>query len=212
MIILSNKLTTGEITFIFRIVIQILSYLGLYLLGRVVLGNAPRVAPLETHDVLNRFVGKSTTTLTSLRWIWKRIIRRNRDPIPSLALAFAFALALLYGVTVTVSDIGLIGIRSCTVAGPSHEDFPASIRSDSDALALVMTNMLNGTDPHSVNSYRCDAPMQRACITTTSGTQISLRRCAPPGTTPHTVKDPPSSLSILPIAIFSCQKILLKIV
>ncbi|KDR71827.1 hypothetical protein GALMADRAFT_281662 [Galerina marginata CBS 339.88] len=157
MLVISNKLTTGQITFILRVVIQILSYGGLFLIGLIILGNAPRVAPLETHDVLNRVVGKSTTTITSLKWITRRVFRRSRDPIPSSRLAIALALSLCYGLFVSLSDIGFIGFHSCTVAGSTYQDFPASVKTDSDALALISANMINGTDPHSIKSYRCDA-------------------------------------------------------
>ncbi|PPR04420.1 hypothetical protein CVT26_002286 [Gymnopilus dilepis] len=171
--ILSNDLSTGEITFIARVCIQLFSYLGVYLLALIVLGNAPKTASLETHDLLNRFVGQSSTFLFTLRWMWHRITGRRRDPVSAWALGAALALALLFGVTVGVSDIGLIGIHSCTTAGPTLQDFPASIRSDSDALALVTANLLNGTDPSSVNAYRCDS----------TTTVTNLARTAP-GTAP----------------------------
>lgn len=157
MLVISNQLTTGQITFILRVVIQILSYGGLFLIGLIILGNAPPVAPLETHDVLNRIVGKSTTTKTSIKWIFRRVFRRIRDPVPSSRLTIALALSLCYGLFVSLSDIGFIGFHSCTVPGSSFQDFPASIKTDSDALAVVTANMINGTDPHLIKSYRCDS-------------------------------------------------------
>ena len=157
MLVISNKLTIGQITFILRIVIQILSYGGLFLIGLIILGNAPPVAPLETHDVLNRIVGKSTTTKTSIKWIFRRVFRRIRDPVPSSRLTIALALSLCYGFFVSLSDIGIIGFHSCTIPGSSFQDFPASIKTDSDALAVVTANMVNGTDPHLIKSYRCDS-------------------------------------------------------
>ncbi|PPQ73737.1 hypothetical protein CVT26_011892 [Gymnopilus dilepis] len=157
MIVLSKGLTTGQITFIFRVVIQALSYLGVFLLTLLVLGTAPRIAPLDTHDLLNRVVGKSTSTPTALKWIVQRVFRRRKDPVPSFPLAFALALSLCFGLFVSLSDIGLIGLRACTVPGSSFQDFPASVKSDSDALAVVSSNLLNGTDPHTVKYYLCDS-------------------------------------------------------
>jgi len=157
MLVISKKLTTGQMTFILRVVIQILSYGGLFLIGLIILGNAPPVAPLETHDVLNRIVGKSTTTKTSIKWIFRRVFRRIRDPVPSSRLTIALALSLCYGLFVSLSDIGFIGLHSCTVPGSSFQDFPASIKTDSDALAVVTANMINATDPHLIKSYRCDS-------------------------------------------------------
>ena len=157
MLVISNKLTTGQMAFILRVVIQILSYGGLFLIGLIILGNAPPVAPLETHDVLNRIVGKSTTTKTSLKWIFRRVFRRIRDPVPSSRLTIALALSLCYGLFVSLSDIGFIGLHSCTIPGSSFQDFPASIKTDSDALAVVTANMIKDTDPHLIKSHRCDS-------------------------------------------------------
>ncbi|PPQ74462.1 hypothetical protein CVT26_001099 [Gymnopilus dilepis] len=169
MLILSSHLTTGQITFSFRLIIQLLSYVGVYILGRIVLAHAPRIAPLETHDLLNRFVGQSSITMSSLRWMWRRLTKdrksrikwpergSSKTPVASAALTLALALASLYGFTVTATDIGLIGIHACTAPGPSYEDYPASVKSDKDALTLVQNNLLNGTNPSTVNAYLCDA-------------------------------------------------------
>ncbi|GLB45460.1 hypothetical protein LshimejAT787_2300200 [Lyophyllum shimeji] len=157
MIIISDKLTTGQITFILRVVIQILSYAGLFILGLIILGNTPRVAPVETHDVLNRLVGKSTATFTSMKWITKRLGGSGGDPTPSFRLLLAILLFLFYGLFVSVSDIGFIGFYACTVPGANSVDFPASVKTDDDALRLVRANLINGTDPASVLSHRCDA-------------------------------------------------------
>ncbi|KAF8885552.1 hypothetical protein CPB84DRAFT_1788268, partial [Gymnopilus junonius] len=126
MLVLSKGLTTGQITFIFRVVIQALSYVDVFLLGLLVLGNAPRVAPLDTHDVLNRVVGKSTSTPTALKQDF------------FFPLGFTLALSICFGLFVSLSDIGLIGLRACTVPGSDFQDFPAS-------------------NPHTVPFYLCDA-------------------------------------------------------
>ncbi|KAF8965583.1 hypothetical protein BDZ97DRAFT_1811386 [Flammula alnicola] len=157
LLVLTDRLTVGQITFITRVAIQILSYSSLFLLGLIILTHSPRIAPLETHDVLNRVVGKSTVTKTSLKWIAKRLFRRKSDPTPSSWLLLALALSLCYGLFVSLSDIGFIGFRSCAVPGATFQDFPASIKSESDARAVVAANVINGTDPSTVNSYRCDS-------------------------------------------------------
>ena len=157
MLVISHHLTTGQITFILRAIIQILSYGGLFLIGLIILGCTPRAAPLETHDMINRVVGKSTATKASLKWISRRILGKNRDVNHSSFLFVALVLSLLYGLFVSLSDIGFIGLEACTIAGSSYEDFPASIKSEADARALVNLSMLNGTDPNSVHSYRCDS-------------------------------------------------------
>ncbi|KDR68901.1 hypothetical protein GALMADRAFT_230960 [Galerina marginata CBS 339.88] len=172
MIVLSDKLTTGQITFILRVVIQILSYGGMFLLGLLTLGSTPRIAPLETHDLLNRVVGKSTSTMTTCRWIFKRLSPKNKDPVSSKSLLIVLALSLCYGIFVSVSDLGLLGIHSCTVAGSIFQDFPASIKSDSDALAVISANMINGTDPNTIISHRCDAAEDVIVAP-----QITLRAC-----------------------------------
>ncbi|KDR79256.1 hypothetical protein GALMADRAFT_1363313 [Galerina marginata CBS 339.88] len=157
MIVISDKLTTGQVTFILRVIIQIFSYGGLFLIGLIILGNTPRLAPLDTHDILNRVVGKSTVTTTSLKWIFKRIFRRKQDPVPSSRLLLALTLSLCYGLFVSLSDIGFIGFHTCTVSGSSSQDFPASVKTDEDALAIVSANLINGTDPHTIKFYRCDS-------------------------------------------------------
>lgn len=157
MIIVSDSLTTGQITFILRVVIQVLSYGGLFILGFIILGSAPLTAPVDTHDVLNRIVGQSNATTRSLMWISTRVRGKKRDPIPSYRLLFALLLFLSYGLFVSVSDIGFIGFHACEVAGENFFAFPASVKSDDDARNLVASNLLIDTDPASVHTYRCDA-------------------------------------------------------
>ncbi|KAF9526815.1 hypothetical protein CPB83DRAFT_837114 [Crepidotus variabilis] len=157
MFVLSDRLTTGQITFVFRVVVQILSYGGLFLVGLIVLGNTPRIAPLDTHDTLNRVVGKSTATSTTIHWIKKQLFSKNRDPAPSWHLLSALLLFLCYGLFVSLSDIGFIGLHACSIPFPSHTTFPASIRSEADARTLINKTLIPGVDPSTVKSYRCNA-------------------------------------------------------
>ncbi|KAF8067006.1 hypothetical protein FPV67DRAFT_1450113 [Lyophyllum atratum] len=157
MIVISDSLTTGQITFILRAVIQVLSYGGLFILGFIILGSAPHTAPVETHDVLNRIVGQSSATTKAMRWIFPRVSQKKNDLVPSLRLLLALLLFLSYALFVSVSDIGFIGFHACDVAGANFLAFPASVTSDDDARKLVAANFLSGTDPASVRAYRCDA-------------------------------------------------------
>ena len=155
MLILTTALTSGQITFVFRVIIQLLSYGGIFLIGLIILGNSPRTAFKETHDVLNRVVGKSTTTLTTTKWILKRIFKRSGDTLPSKRLLFALLLFMIYGLFALLSDIGFLGLKDCTVPYPSFDTFPASIQTEADARALVVKNMINGTDPKSIKFHQC---------------------------------------------------------
>lgn len=156
--ILSSAITIGQLTFVLRVAIQILSYGGLALITLIIIGNAPRVAPIDTHNVISYVIGKSSSTSVSAKWVFNRLLRGGRkDPIPSTNLLIAVFLFISYTAFVAVSDIGFLGFYSCSVPGPSLIDFPASISSDNAARALVLGNLVNGTDPSSVKAYRCDA-------------------------------------------------------
>lgn len=157
MYVVSDRLIVGQITFIFRVVIQILSYGGIFLLGIILLSHTPQVAPLETHDALNRMVGKSTATLSSLRWVKNRILSRGTHPSSSSSLFVALVLSLSYGLCVALTDIGFIGLHSCSVPYPSFTDFPGSVRSEADAFALVNRTVIPGVDPNKVRSFRCSS-------------------------------------------------------
>ncbi|KAF9444295.1 hypothetical protein P691DRAFT_786880 [Macrolepiota fuliginosa MF-IS2] len=54
----ANLLTTSQVTFIHLVVIQILSFGGLFLVS--LLGNAPRITSVTTHDIPNRITGCET--------------------------------------------------------------------------------------------------------------------------------------------------------
>lgn len=157
MLILSERLTTGQITFILRVVIQILGYGGAFLLGLIILGNSPRVAQKETHDTLNRVVGKATATSTTVKWIKKRLIGKNPDSLSSKLLLCSLLLSLLYGLFVSLADIGFIGLQACSVPYPGFNILPANIRAEADARALVTKNLFNGTDPKSIQFHQCSS-------------------------------------------------------
>jgi len=153
--IISESFTIGQITFILRVVVQILSYGGLALINLLILGNSPRVALIETHDVINRVVGTSTATESSAKWILARFRRNRKDPISSAHLLIALLFSLSYTAFVALSDIGYLGFYTCSVPGPTILDFPASVSSDDAALALISANMINGTDPSTIKAFRC---------------------------------------------------------
>jgi hypothetical protein len=155
--ILSTALTIGQITFILRVAIQILSYGGLFLIGRIILGSTPRLAPIDTHDLINRVVGKSTATSSSAKWVISRLRGKHGDPTPSITLLIALLLSLSYVGFAALSDIGFLGFYACSTPGPSKIARPASISSDEAAHELVVANLINGTDPSTVKVYRCDA-------------------------------------------------------
>jgi len=157
MFVISDRLTTGQVTFIFRVVIQILAYAGFFLITLIILGYSPQVAQLETHDVLNRVVGKATVTSSTFSWVKKRLSRRKRNPYPTPLLLCSLIFFLLYGVFISVSDLGFLGVETCNVGGDHFHDFPASVSSEAEAHTVVAANMLHGVDSKSVNSYRCDS-------------------------------------------------------
>ncbi|KAF9527852.1 hypothetical protein CPB83DRAFT_855303 [Crepidotus variabilis] len=155
--VLSDRLTSGQITFVLRVVVQILSYGGIFLLGLIILGNTPQIAPLKTHDTLNRVVGKSTATSTTIRWIKDRFFVKNPDSTPSKHLLIALVLSLSYGLFVALSDAGFLGLRACSVPFAPFTDFPASIRSEADARAFNGKIIFEGADPSQVKSLRCNS-------------------------------------------------------
>ena len=155
--IISESLTIGQITFILRVAIQILAYGGPALIGVLILNNAPRVALIETHDVINRLVGASTANQSSAKWIFNRLRDRRKDPTSSTNLLIALLISLSYTSFVALSDIGYLGFYACSIPGPTIFDSPASVTSDDAARALVAANTADGTDPNTIKIYRCNA-------------------------------------------------------
>ena len=160
-VVLTDKVTIGELTFILRVAIRILTYGGLFLLGFIILGHAPYTGSVETHDVLNRTVGKATATKASLKWIRARLFNSKKDPSASRFLVLAILLSLSYSLLSLLTDVGFIGLQPCEISGSPFNDFPASVKATSDAQDLMAKNMVNGTDPANVRSYRCEGSTPR---------------------------------------------------
>ena len=89
--ILSTSVTVGQITFVIRVAIQILAYGGAALLGLILLGNAPRVANVDTYDLINRVVGASTQTKQTATWIYRHLRHKGTHPSPSTNLLLIFS-------------------------------------------------------------------------------------------------------------------------
>ncbi|KAJ7229365.1 hypothetical protein C8J57DRAFT_1387334 [Mycena rebaudengoi] len=155
--LISETLTIGQITFIFRVLIQLLTYSGLFLFALIILVSVPRVATLSTHDLINRLVGKSTATTSSLSWILGYFTGRSGDHSFPRGLIASVFLFTIYSSLVNLSDIGLLGIYSCTTAWPSYTDSPFSVHDAIAANASVTAALINGTVPSLVNAYRCDS-------------------------------------------------------
>ncbi|KAG6906185.1 hypothetical protein DXG01_015366 [Tephrocybe rancida] len=155
--IISSSLTIGQITFILRVAIQILTYIGLAIIGTLILGSAPRVASLTTHDTLNRIVGASSATSSTVKWLFGRTRGNPAESAPPRGLILIFFFALSYTIFVSLSDIGFLGFVSCVVPGPSTFDTPASVKSTAGAQSLLLSNTVNGTELSKVRTYHCDA-------------------------------------------------------
>jgi hypothetical protein len=155
--ILSEQLTTGQVTFILRVAIQLLAYGGVFLIGLIVLSSAPRVASIRTHDILNRVVGKSTVTFASAKWMINYARGRSGDPIMPTRLLISIGLLILYTAFVSISDIGYLGLYACETSGGHYLDYPASVKTNANASAAIALNLVNGTDPSTVKAYRCDS-------------------------------------------------------
>jgi len=175
MMILSDRVTVGQVTFVIRVAIQILAYGGAALLGLILLGSAPRVANVDTHDLINRAVGASTQTTQTVAWIYRRLRHKGTDPSPSMDLLFIFSLCICYSALVAFSDTGFLGFYSCSVPGPNVLARPASVNSTDGAQTLVNLNLINGTDPQEVPVHRCSSVAPVAV--TISGTNDSLNNC-----------------------------------
>ncbi|KAG7089590.1 hypothetical protein E1B28_011257 [Marasmius oreades] len=155
--IVITGLTVGQITFILRAIIQILSYGGLFLIGYIVLASAPQIASLKTHDVLNRVVGRNTANKSTAKWIFNSLRSRNGDPVTSKRLVISLILLSVYSIFVSISDLGFLGFYACKVSAGSYYDRPRSVNDDNSALAAVNTSLVAGADPSTVKMYRCDA-------------------------------------------------------
>ena len=154
--IISNSLSVGQITVILRVAIQILAYAGLALIGLIILGSAPRIASIRTHDMINRIMGALAGNLSSARWIVDRLRHKRTDNITASFLIIVF-LSVSYAAFAAISDIGFLGFYACSVPKPAFSTFPASVASDDAARALIAAYMVNGSDPAAIKAFRCDA-------------------------------------------------------
>jgi hypothetical protein len=171
--LLTDRLTVGEITFILRLIIQVLNYAGIFILGLIILTNAPRIAAIVTHDVLNRIVGKITSTYSSIKWCLSSITRRGPGPKTptSHALLLSVIFFTIYSAFTALSDVGLLGFHTCTTPYSPYWDFPSSINSDQAADKAIASTLVNGTLPSNVQVFRCDSP------TLTSGPNVAEYVC-----------------------------------
>ncbi|KAJ6507014.1 hypothetical protein C8R45DRAFT_514836 [Mycena sanguinolenta] len=154
--LLTQSLSVGQLTFILRLIVQVFNYSGLFILGLIIASNAPQVAPLATHDVLNRIMGKITFTKESLKWCAGYILGRQR-PQYSSALLLAVVFSTFYAGFAALGDVALLGFHTCTTHSASYYDFPSSISTDHAAMEAVVANLLDGTNPSSVGVSRCDS-------------------------------------------------------
>ncbi|KAF9443007.1 hypothetical protein P691DRAFT_764687 [Macrolepiota fuliginosa MF-IS2] len=150
-----SALDTCQVTFIFCVTIQILSFGSLFLVSLLVLGNAPHIASVATHDILSHITGHETATSASLKWLLKH--GKTNDPTSTSKLALAILLLLSYSLFTKLTDVGLISLYACTTPGPNFLDAPTSAHSDDCALEVLHDNMVNGTDPSIVRYFCCDA-------------------------------------------------------
>ncbi|KAK7016432.1 hypothetical protein VNI00_018891 [Paramarasmius palmivorus] len=152
--LVSERLTVGQITFILRAAIQVLTFGGLLLIPYIILASSPRVASLRTHDTVNRILSKYTATKTAALWIIEALRGRNTDPILPRRLLLAILLSFLLGVFSGISDLGFLGFYACPTPGPGTLDKPSSITSRELAAAAINASMAIDTDPATVTAYR----------------------------------------------------------
>jgi hypothetical protein len=157
MVVVTNTLTIGQLVFILRVAIQVFTYAGPLVIGLVTLSHTPRLASFGTHDLLNRIIGKLSSTEFSALWIWHRIRRTNRDPIKSLPLTTTIVFVVLCSLFTSLSDIGFLGFYACAVEGTAQFDRPGSIRDEQHARTVVLSNFINGSNPNNIPAYRCNS-------------------------------------------------------
>lgn len=172
-VVLTDRLEIGVFTFLVRLVIQILSYAGVFLLGLLVVGHAPRIATVSTHDIINRTVGGSTATSTAARWFKTLLISRGGNGDTSRFLSIALALSLSYHLLAALSDIGFVGLEVCDVPALSYPDQHASLRSLEAARSTMDNRMVNASKPEDVTAFRCDA----AANATLPNTDATILMC-----------------------------------
>ncbi|TFK30993.1 hypothetical protein BDQ12DRAFT_730057 [Crucibulum laeve] len=142
---LTRVIPIGTLTVILRINVQFLVHIGLFILGRLVVASTPQTASLETHDVVNRYIGQSTTTKVTAKWIFSRVVRTPPVESSNGPLLLVLCLSLSYNVFVSLSDTAFSGLYPCTVESTAV-DTPASIRTADDTRTFIASQLINGTD------------------------------------------------------------------
>ncbi|KAG6844204.1 hypothetical protein H0H87_008990 [Tephrocybe sp. NHM501043] len=155
--IISSLLTIGQITFILRVAIQILAFVGPILISVIILASVSRVASIDTHGIINRIVSASSATKSTAYWVLGRLRHRHADPTPSSKFFLLLLLSLLFTAFVSLSDIGFLGFYACSIPVSDITDAPASISNTDAARSLILSNMVNGTNPDDVKVARCDS-------------------------------------------------------
>ena len=158
--LISHEVTLGQITFILRVLIQILSYGGLFISGMIVLATIPRVASAETHGMINRIVGRSSAIQSSIKWAFRYWRRKSSDRVNAFRFLIAVLLFVFYSLFAIISDVGFIGFYVCSAPYPSFTDFPASVSTDDLARAVITNNLRRRADPASVTVHRCDVSVE----------------------------------------------------
>ncbi|PVF94929.1 hypothetical protein CPB86DRAFT_828299 [Serendipita vermifera] len=157
MVVVTESLTIGQLAFILRVVIQAFSMVGPFLVGLLILSNAPKIASFRTHGVINRITGRFTATNFSLTWIWHYSRQPDQNPIRSLSFPLSIAFLCLYGLVAKLSDVGFLGFHTCSIPSTqSKYAHPDSITDDVFSQSIILDNMANGTNPNTLKVHRCD--------------------------------------------------------
>lgn len=177
MFVVTDSLTIGQLTFIVRVVLQVVSLAGPFLIGLLILSNTSRLASFSTHDQINRVVGALSTNKLSAKWVWDYSQRNTQDSAKHLRLLISITLLILYGLFSSLSDIGFLGLHSCSVPAPSTTkyEYPGSITNMSVAQQSMLSSFVKGTDMNAIKASRCESS---SLITfgTTNGDRV-VRNC-----------------------------------
>ena len=156
--VVSSDVTVGQLTFILRAVIQIVAFFGLTATGYLIVAHAPSAAPITVHDVVNRQMSYQTAFSSSGKWVLSKIFGRSRNgPTVSTNLVAAVGFSMFFTLFVSLSDLGFLGFFSCNVPGPVYYERPASVGSIQNARDVIASNLINGTDPSTVQRFSCSS-------------------------------------------------------
>ncbi|ESK94620.1 hypothetical protein Moror_14344 [Moniliophthora roreri MCA 2997] len=175
---LTSALTVGQLTFILRACIQVLSYGGTFFMGYIILASAPRIAPLRTHDTINRIVGRGTAMKEMSKWIINVFRGQNGMVAARPSLVLAMTLLSVYSILVALTDIGFLGFYTCNQPY-TFLDRPASVNGPDSAQAMIRAALANGTDPSTIRSFRCDSLAATEELGDVSlGSNFTIRPCS----------------------------------